>query len=100
MCSVTRLFDIFSRIISSEMHGVPCSWNGFADRCLESVESWFDDLGNFIWSFPVSSKLAGVQFLGVFEDYALRDVSQLEKSRPDFLIVVVLDLMLIILDAE
>ena len=72
------------------MHGVPCSRNWFAGRRLESVYSWFYDLGDFVWSFP--------GLFSVFEHFTEYDVAQLERSRPDLLIVVVLDLVLIILD--
>ena len=34
-----RPLDMFSRVVSAEMHGVPCSGNGFASRRLESVDS-------------------------------------------------------------
>ena len=55
---------------------------------------------DFVWSFPVSPQLACIQLLGVFEHFAEYYIAQLERSRPDLLVVVVLDLMLIILDAE
>ena len=55
-------------------------------------------MGDFVWSFPVSPKLACVQLFSVFEHFTEYDVAQLERSRPDLLIVVVLDLVLIILD--
>ena len=57
-------------IISSEMHGVPCSRNRFTGGCLESANSWFDDLSDFVWAFPVSPKLVGIQLLGVFKHFA------------------------------
>ena len=96
--SFSRLFDTLSRVISSKMHGIPCSRNWFAGRRLELVDSWFDDLGNFVWSFPVSPKFAGVQLFSVFEHFTECYIAQLERSRHNLLVVVVLDLMLVVLD--
>ena len=82
------------------MHGVPCSGNRFACCCLESLDFWLNDLSNLVRSFPVSSKLACVQFLSVFEHFAEYNIAQFERSRLDLLVVVALDLMLIVLDTE
>ena len=95
-----QLLDMFSRVVSSEMHGVPCSGNGFASRRLESVDSWFNNLSNFVRPFPVSSEFACIQLLSVFEHFAQYYIAQFERSRLDLLVVVAFDLMLIILDAE
>ena len=57
------------------MHGVPCYGNGFAGGCLESVDSWFDDLSDFVRAFPVGPELSSVQLLGIFEYFVQYDIA-------------------------
>ena len=57
------------------MHGVPCSGNGFTSGRLESVDSLFDDLSDFVRAFPVGPELTGVQLHGVFEHFAQYDIA-------------------------
>ena len=64
------------------------------------VDSGFDYLGNLVWSLPIGSEFTSLPFLSIFKHLPENEVTQLERSRLDLLVVVALDLMLVVLNAK
>ena len=67
---------------------------------MELVYARFNDFDDFVWSLPPGAEFTGVELLSVLKHFAHDEVTEFQRSGTDLFVIVALNLMLVILDAQ